>query len=182
MAARKHMEDMTLIARIESIVGLLANILFWIAGIAVSAMMLHITADILGKTLLRSPIHGTLEITTYYYMPIVALAPLAIVQYDRGHIFVELFSQMFGERLNNALDAFMSALTAVFFGLIGWFSFHEAVQKTVRSDYVYVVFFDLQTWPTRWVVPVVAALVVTIATLQTFTLAARAISGRPKQA
>ena len=101
-----------MIARIEETVGRMATVLFWIAGFAVAAMMLHVTADILGKTLLRSPIHGTLEITTFYYMPIVALAPLAVVQRDRGHIFVELFSQVFGDRLNDAADAVMSALTA----------------------------------------------------------------------
>ena len=180
-AARAPRRIIVLIARIERTVGWLATVLYWIAGFAVAAMMLHVTADILGKTLLRSPIHGTLEITTYYYMPVVALAPLAIVQRDRGHIFVELFSQLFGDRLNDALDAVMSALTAMLFGLICWFSFLEAVQKTARSAYVYVVFFDLQTWPTRWVVPLTAALVVIIAVLQTMTLTARAVSGRLRE-
>ena len=155
-----------MLATAETLVGRLCDLLFWIAGLAVAAMMLHITADIFGKNLFRAPIHGTLEITTYYYMPLVALAPLAVVQRNHEHIFVELFSQKFSPRLNAGLDAFMSFLTVIFFGLIAWFSFEEALSKTLKGDYVYVVFFDLQTWPTRWMVPLVSGVVVLVASLQ----------------
>lgn len=155
-----------MLATAEHIVGRMCDVLYWLAGLAVAAMMLHITADIFGKNLFRAPIHGTLEITTYYYMPLVALAPLAVVQRNREHIFVELFSQNFSARLNAGLDALMALLTVVFFGLIAWFSFEEALAKTLKGDYVYVVFFDLKTWPTRWVVPVVSVFVVLIAALQ----------------
>ena len=155
-----------MIAFCDRATGLLSTALLWIAGICVAAMMFHVSADIFSKYFFNQPIQGTLEVTTYYYMPIVALAPLAVLQRERGHIFVELFAQAFSKRFVLFLDMTMSLLTTVFFGLLGWFAGIEAVNKTVRHDYVYVVFFDLITWPTRWVIPITCAIIVVIAILQ----------------
>lgn len=166
-----------MLAKAEATASRLSTLLFWLAGLSVAVMMLHITADILGKTLFHAPIQGTLEITTFYYMPIAALAPLAVVQRDRAHIFVELFSHVLGPRANAALDALMCVLTVVFFGLIAWYSGSEALQKTLRDDYVYVVFFDLKTWPTRWIVPLTSVLVVVTAALQAVAHAGAALRG-----
>lgn len=164
-----------MLARAEAAAGLLGTLLWWLAGAAVAAMMLHVTADIAGKYLMHAPIHGTLEIATHYYMPFAALAPLAVVQRRREHILVELFTQRFGARLNAGLDAAMALFTAAFFALIAWFSFVEALRKTVRSEFVYVVHFDLPVWPARWVVPLVAATVVAIALLQAVAGIGRAL-------
>jgi len=164
-----------MLAWAEAAAGLLGTLLWWLAGVAVAAMMLHVTADIAGKYFLHAPIHGTLEIATYYYMPLVALAPLAVVQRRREHILVELFTQRFSVRLNALLDAVMALLTAAFFALIAWFALVEALRKTARNEFVYVVLFDLPVWPARWVVPVVAALVVAIALLQAMAGIGRAL-------
>ena len=55
--------------------------LLLIAGCAVTlAMMLHVTADVLGKVLFNHPINRTLEVVTYYYMVGCVFLPLAMVQ------------------------------------------------------------------------------------------------------
>ena len=46
-------------------------------------MMLHVSADVTGRYLLRRPIDGTTEIVSAYYMVIVAYLPWAYLAQER---------------------------------------------------------------------------------------------------
>jgi len=153
-------------------------VLMWLAGLSVALMMLNISLDIASKYLLHSPIHATLEITTFYYMPFVALAPIAYIQRRRGHIMVELFTGAMPPRRQALLDAWMDVLGLVYFALIGWYAALEAARKTARNEYVFVTFFDLTVWPARWIVPLVAAAMVLCLTAQLLDDVAFALRGR----
>ena len=50
-------------------------------------MMLHITADVVGKFVFNRPLPGTIPIVSQYYMVIAAFLPLAMVEKLSGAYF-----------------------------------------------------------------------------------------------
>lgn len=137
-----------------------------LGGAAIGAMVLMISADVALKALTGRPIPATLEMTTYYFMPLAALAAIAIEQRHRRHISVELFSQSLSARTRAALDLFAGVLALGLMLVIAWYSFEDAVHKTGARDYVFVGFFDLPTWPVRWLVPAVSLAYASVSVVQ----------------
>lgn len=135
---------------------ILARALLVLGGAAVALMVAVISVDVILKAATGRSIPGTLEATTYYFMPLAALAAIAVEQRDRHHIAVELFSRSLPVRARAALDFCAGALTLALMLAIGIYSLADAVRKTAAGDYVFVGFFDLPTWPARWIVPAVS--------------------------
>ncbi len=74
------------------VVDIASWILMAIGGVVIILLMLHITADVAGKYFFNTPIIGTLEIVSRYYMVAVVFLPLAFVQIRRQHLTVEMFT------------------------------------------------------------------------------------------
>lgn len=127
--------------------------LFWIGAIAMALMAIHVSLDILLKYLLNKPIAGTIEIVSAYYMVAVIFLPLPLVQRDRRHIVVELFTQSLGPRWRAVLDVMGFVLALVYMGLLTWYGAKEAWRSTAVGESLDIVFFELSTWPSRWFVP-----------------------------
>ena len=136
--------------RIESIFGALTTLFLWLAAAATAAMMLHVAADVVAKLLLRQPILGTLETVSLYYMVAVVFLPLAAVQRDRGHIFIELFTQRLNARAQRLLDALALLLTFALAVTLFWRGLDVAVEKTVVRELSTNIEFQVQVWPGRW--------------------------------
>ena len=148
-----------------------------LGGVAIAVMVLAISADVALKALTGHPIPATLEVTTYYFMPLAALAAIAIEQRDRHHISVELFARALPARTRAALDLFAAVLTLALMLAIAWYSFEDAVRKTAAGEYVFVGFFDLPTWPARWLVPAVSLACAAVSMAQ-LAESLRRLSGR----
>lgn len=101
------------------------KVLAGIGGLVLIAMMAHIVADVFMKYVFRSPIQGTLEIVSHYYMVMAVLLPLALVEWRRESISVDIFFQLFPRWLR---------LISVIFGL--------ALMVTVYSGLTYQTIFD----------------------------------------
>src|SRR5690554_8239654 len=70
----------------------LTEYLSYLGMIGVLAMMLHIGADIIGRTVFEVSVPATLEMVTRYYMLMLVLLPLPWVEQKRFMIMVEAFS------------------------------------------------------------------------------------------
>ena len=68
----------------------ISHLLAGLAALALFLMMLHVTADVLGKYLLNRPIPGTAEVVASYYMVAAVFLPLAWVEVRQGSIVMEL--------------------------------------------------------------------------------------------
>ena len=77
-------------------------------------MMLHVTADVLGKWLFGHPITGTLEVVTFIYMSACIFLPLGIVQRQRAQITVEVFTHSLPPRALAGLDAVVGLFCGIF--------------------------------------------------------------------
>lgn len=125
-----------------------------VGGIALLAMMVHVVADVVGRTIFGEPIDGTLEIVSGYYMVAVVFLPLAHVTRHDEHIYVELFTR--GLRVGRIalLDAAVEFLALLFVGFLAWQSTVEAVTRTAHGETWETAEGLIAMWPSRWLLPV----------------------------
>ena len=135
---------------VTSILTAFSRLLLAVAAIAAGLMMVHVTADVASKLLLRQPIIGTLETVSLFYMVTLVFLPLAVVQRDRQQIFIELFTQNLPPRGKAALDAFALLLSLIFCALLTWKGLETAVEKTDVRELSNNIQFQVQVWPGRW--------------------------------
>lgn len=119
--------------------------------IALLAMMGHICADALSRWLFSAPISATLEIVSHYYMTAVVFLALALVQRARTHIRVEVFAKLFPPAWLRPLDRVAAILTAIACTAFAVAAVQEALRQTAKSAYIDVIFFDLPTWQSYWI-------------------------------
>jgi TRAP-type C4-dicarboxylate transport system permease small subunit len=129
----------------------LADIFLWAGAIAVLAMMLHVSADVLMKVALHQPIMGTLEIVSFIYMVGCTFLPLAHVQLSRTLIIVEVFTQKLAPEKNLRFDIAAAVLTVAYLLLLAVMGGVVAVAKTEIGEAQDATYFDLPVWPMRWV-------------------------------
>lgn len=121
---------------------------------AVVAMALHIVADVASKYLLGTPIVGTIEIVSTYYMVAIVFLPLAFVQREGAHIIVEAFTYRASPRLIAAIDAVVLLACLAVLCVYIWQTGESALAKTASRESLAVIYFDIPVWPTRWFVPI----------------------------
>lgn len=137
-------------ARFETLVGALTTLFLWLAALATAAMMLHVAADVAAKLLFRQPLLGTLESVSLFYMVAVVFLPLAAVQRERGHIFIELFTQRLSARAQRSLDGLALLLTFALAATLFWRGFDVAMEKTAVRELSTNIEFQVEVWPGRW--------------------------------
>ena len=129
------------------------NIVSWIAGAAILAIMLLVVADVAMREIFSKPIDGTIEIVSFYYMVAVTFLPLSYVSHHEGHIFVELFSRGLKPRSLAFLEGVVGIacfVFAVWFVRETWFaaliSFEDNEMWETSDDLIVI-------WPNRFLLP-----------------------------
>lgn len=144
----------------------LAGIFLWAGAIAVLAMMVHVSADVIMKVALNQPIMGTLEIVSFIYMVGCTFLPLAHVQLSRELIIVEVFTQNLAPEKNLRFDIAAAVLTVAYLLLLAVMGAVVALAKTEIGEAQDATYFDLPIWPMRWVFCASCALAALIALYQ----------------
>ncbi|WP_299818927.1 TRAP transporter small permease [uncultured Jannaschia sp.] len=115
-------------------------------------MMGHITLDVGVRYFLNGQIVGTLEWVSFYYMVALVFLALGFVEYRNENIRVDLFAQMMPRGAQLALYVFACLLGLVFFGMLTWQSFWDAMRATARGEEA-MSNFRFLIWPARWALP-----------------------------
>jgi len=129
-----------------------------VGAVAIFLMMLHITADVIGKFVFNSPLPGTIPIVSQYYMVIAAFLPLAIVERMTGQISVEILYTAFPRTLRGLLTIFSTALGIIVFAAMTWASWGEAVKKYSIGSFSYEQGVKVPIWPSYFILPAGTAL------------------------
>lgn len=164
---------------VESALSLVSRLFAIAAGLTVLFMMLHVTADVIGKYLLHQPIVGTLEIVSHYYMVAAIFLPLAAVERHRGHLFVELFTSRLGPRPILVLDSIGCMMGVAFAAAVTWMTTIEALRRTRIRETIDAVYYEIPIWPTRWFLPTGMGLLALIWMLHAVIYLRRAIDPVP---
>jgi TRAP-type C4-dicarboxylate transport system permease small subunit len=153
-------------AALERLLERFSLALLWIAGAAITLMMLHIAADIVGKTVFHQPMTATLEIVAWYYMVATVFLPVAYIQLKKKHLMVELFTRNMSPRNLAKLEGFIAVLGAVYVGILFWLTLEQAITSTLDGELQDVTYFDLPVWPSRWCLPIAVGAMTIIMVLQ----------------
>ena len=154
--------------QVDQILSHLTGILTTVAGLLMMAMMAHIVLDVLFKWLLNSPIDGTLEMVSHYYMVGLIYLPLGYVQRRGSHIVAEIFTQNLTRRVRAGLESVIGLFLFAYVILFVWTTSLEAVNKTVEKEFLEATESFIIIWPTRWFLPVGFGLMGLYAIVQIF--------------
>lgn len=106
----------------------------WVGLVGGILMMLHVTADVAGRTIFNHPIEGTTEIVSAYYMVAVAYLPWAwIARHDR-HIHVDMFTIRMSPRPKFWLEIAVKVVTLLYVGLFTWRTTLRAISQTRAGE------------------------------------------------
>lgn len=152
---------MRAVLAVDAVLSRTSNVLLLLSGIALVAMMLHVSFDVAAKYLFHSPIKSTLDVVTYYYMVALTFLPLAAVERGGGHISVELLTQALPPRWRDRLAVLSLLVSCAFFGVLGAITLGTAIEKFHIGEYVMGT-LQLQVWPSRFFVPLGFGLIATV--------------------
>ena len=148
-----------------------AGLLVRLGCVLVGLMALHVMLDVTGRYVFNSPLPGTVEFVSHYYMVGVIFWPLAYVQSRRGHFFAEVFTQRLPPLVVRIIDAICTLVTALLLAFLTWRTAAYALEFTQARESVQTAYFTISTWPSRWFVPLglgLMALYALVQVLQTF--------------
>jgi TRAP-type C4-dicarboxylate transport system permease small subunit len=89
-----------------------------VAGAAVIVMMALTCADVVLR-LMRHPIPGTYEVVGFLGTVIISFS-LALTSLEKGHIAVDILVERLPQRIQIAIETFISLVGAVLFALVAW--------------------------------------------------------------
>lgn len=132
----------------------LATVLMWVSCFFTLLMMAHVTVDVFMRVVFNSPLVGTFEVVSYYYMVMVMYLPLAYVSMTEGQIIVELFTRGFGKRTLVVWDKVADIATAIYMLIFAWYTGSMAVNRTAAGELTEMSDRYIAVWPSRWVLPI----------------------------
>ncbi|MDX5370738.1 MAG: TRAP transporter small permease, partial [Alphaproteobacteria bacterium] len=127
---------------VERAVGRLERAADLMAGIALIAMMLVISADALGR-LFGAPLQGAYEFTAYYLMVVVAFMALPRSYVTGGQVRLELMERWLKRVPGNLWPRLVSAMSLAAFGVLLWFATEEALRRIAERETT----FGVIQWP-----------------------------------
>lgn len=145
--------------------------------LCVVLMMLHVTADVVGRYLFNAPLIGTIVVVANYYMIALAFLALAVTEEKRAHISVEFVADMLPKRAQSALDVFGSLFAVAVMGVVAYGGWTEAMKKTRSGTTMEQGSSMIEIWQSYWIVPIGAALMALVAAYRLIVTLTGARSG-----
>jgi TRAP-type C4-dicarboxylate transport system permease small subunit len=138
-----------------------STLVAWIGGVALILMMLHISVEVVARYVFNSPLHGTVEIVSAYYMVAVVFLPLAMIERLNGHIVVELVTQHLPRRAQSILIGLVALVSASYFAVFAWRTWGDALKKYAVGEQALGT-VAITVWPTRFYLPIGCGLIVLV--------------------
>ena len=153
-----------MIGLIDRIASALARLTLWLGAVLLLVMACHITADVISRSFFNSPIAATLEFGTYYYMVAASFLALGYAQMRDHNVSVDILIHGAGPMVRMMIEC-IALIVALIYGVaFTWASTLAAVEKTESGAYTLTQYFNLATWPSRWIL-VLAGLVFSLVLL-----------------
>jgi TRAP-type C4-dicarboxylate transport system permease small subunit len=135
--------------------------------IAVAVMMLHISADVVGKFLFNAPIPATISLVSHYYM----------AEVRNGHITVEVLTELFPRHTQRHLYSWTYLLSATIFGLLTYRTWNEALTTRENGAFIMEQSTKIITWPSYYLLPIGFGLMTVVVVYRFIVYASGAHSG-----
>lgn len=127
--------------------------LFSVAAAVIVILMLHMVADVAGRYLFNKPIPGTLEIVTFWWMPIIVFLSLGWAQQRGEHITVTLLTERLGATWRRVIETAGDLLSLAVVALLAWFTFQGAL-KGMEVGQASIGSISVPIWPVKFIAAV----------------------------
>lgn len=135
-----------------TLLGRLTNFIGIIGGTGILLLLVHVVSDVVGRFALNKPIVGTLEISQYWYMPIIVFLGLAIAERTDQHISAPIVYDRLRPRLKIEFSFIAMVLSVILLLGFAWYGFEEAM--TLMRQGAAGIVSQVPIWPTRFLVPI----------------------------
>ncbi|GKY86868.1 TRAP transporter small permease [Sinisalibacter aestuarii] len=132
--------------RLVTFAALAAKILGYIGALAVAAMMLHISLDVILRNAFRISLDTVPEIVARYYMTALAFLPLAWLEIRRDMISVELLDFALTARSRRISDTLVMVIAAVIYTMLAWTNWDKALAETRVGTLVEIATYKMPVW------------------------------------
>jgi TRAP-type C4-dicarboxylate transport system permease small subunit len=140
--------------RLVTLAALVAKTLGYVGALAVVAMMLHISLDVILRNAFRLSMNTVPEIVARYYMTALAFLPLAWLEMRRDMISVELLDFALSSRAKRVSDVGVMLLASVVYGLLAWTNWGKAIRETRVGTLVEIADYKMAVWHSFYFAPV----------------------------
>lgn len=127
MHVAKELSTSRSLPRWVRIINLLSTVIVVPAALACLAMMLHVIADVVGRTFFNRPLPGTLEITQYWWMMAIVFGAFGYAQVRGDHIRATIVPELMGPRGQRGAEILAVALLAVLGVFVAYYGWHAAL-------------------------------------------------------
>lgn len=151
------------------------RLFIFVGGLALLAMMLHVTADVVFKYVFNSPVPLTMEMVTYYYMSAVVFLPLfSLERKDATLVHVELVYGLLAMRVRRVVLPAALLLAAIFCACAAYAAWKPAMQAFQTGTYAGSILI-VSIWPTRFLPVIGFALLAVTLTIKAIRVIRRGI-------
>jgi TRAP-type C4-dicarboxylate transport system permease small subunit len=150
-------------ASLDRFINRIAAGLALIGAAGVVVMLLHITAYVVLRLFLASPIPATVEIVSTYYMVLVAFLPLAWAERRGDMITIEVFGTFYKGVVRRGVDLFVAVVTTAVYAVLAWTTWSVALREYQTGSFVISLHHAIPTWPGYFALPVGFALAALVA-------------------
>jgi TRAP-type C4-dicarboxylate transport system permease small subunit len=170
-----------MIALIDRIATLAARAALWLGAILLLLMAFHITTDVAMRNLFGKPIAGTLEFGTYYYMVAASFLALGYAQLHDRNISVDILVFSAPARIRMFVEFVALIITLIYAVAFTYASLIVALEKTRKGEFALTQYFNLATWPSRWILVVSGAIFGLVLLAQILRLASALYKGEDRR-
>lgn len=108
------------------------------AALGVGFLAINVMIDVVGRTAFHSPFPGTLEMTSYWWMPTLTLLAYAFTEKKQEHIKVTILLDLLPLRLRQIVEGVFGIIATGLLIALTYYTFREALsagalQKTTPS-------------------------------------------------
>ena len=139
------------------IVDRLGDVFAYGAAAALVLLALNIFVDVLGRAFFNTPLTGTLEMTAYWWMPMLTLLAFAFTERKQEHIKVTILLDALPLRMRQIVEGSFGILATVLLVALTYFTLIDALesaeirQTTASAPPVHI-------WPFKFVAVIGVAL------------------------
>jgi TRAP-type C4-dicarboxylate transport system permease small subunit len=98
------------------------------AAFALWALLVNVVVDVLARTFSGRPLGLTLELTTYWWMPLIVGLAYAITERANDHITVTLLLDRLAPKLRRMVFGCFSAIGALLVAALAWYTLQTALE------------------------------------------------------
>jgi TRAP-type mannitol/chloroaromatic compound transport system permease small subunit len=135
----------------------LSNLAAYVAAVAVVLLVVEIVVDVVGRMVFNAPFPGTIEHTTYWWMPALALLAFGYTELRQEHIKVTMLLDALPLRMRQIIDGAFCLITTLILVALAYYTWHDAV-RSYNFDETTASSPPVLVWPFRFVA--VAAMIV----------------------